>query len=163
MTAVDIASEIAIYHSVDPVDLVVIDYLQLLRAADRKLERHHQIRESVETLVEVAKRLDIPVLILAQLNRKAEDMKGSPQMSWLGESASIEHNSNQVMFLMPGEKEGKIREVSLHVLKNRHGDTGVERLAFRGEHFTFAGYVADDANEVYFGDWAPPGGSVTEF
>jgi len=151
MTARDIASSIAIFHSSEPVDLVLVDYLQLIPSINTRIDRHLQIRQSIEALNSIAKRLDVPILLLAQLNRKAEDMKGNPTLAWLGESASIEQASNQVMFLIPGEDEGRIRETTLWVMKNRHGATGSVRLAFRGEQFKFTGWAAENTNTIELG------------
>lgn len=113
-------------------DCVVIDYLQLIEPEDRKAPREQQVATISRRLKGLAKELQIPVIVLAQINRAVETRTvKKPQLSDLRESGAIEQDSDKVLFLYredyysPGNKPG-IAEVI--VAKNRNGKThpGIE-------------------------------------
>jgi replicative DNA helicase len=129
-------------------DLVVVDYLQLMHApSDRASQsREQEIATISRSLKALAKELSIPVLALSQLNRGVEKRKGEPPMlSDLRESGAIEQDADVVMFLHrddgddrdgPPQPPGETQEVQLIVAKQRQGPTGkVDLVFFRANTF----------------------------
>jgi len=133
-------------------DMVVIDYIQLMRASNFKEGRVQEISEITQGLKALAKELSVPVLALSQLSRAVEqrDLK-KPQLSDLRESGSIEQDADVVMFVYReayylekqeprpatvehAEWQAKMNEVSnlaeIIIGKQRHGPTGNIMLEF---------------------------------
>jgi replicative DNA helicase len=118
-------------------DLLIIDYLQLMRGRDRHENRQQEISEISRSLKELAKELNMPVVALSQLSRAPEQRGGDrrPQLSDLRESGAIEQDADVVIFLYREEMykrddpslQGK---AELIVAKQRNGPTGVVRLQF---------------------------------
>jgi len=130
-----------IRHAAEPLDLIVVDYLQLMEPSDRRVPREQQVSHQSRALARLAKTIGVPVLVLAQLNREADRTGDKPRLSWLRESGAIEQDANQVLFLMrPGADDNSDdppERAALHVLKNRHGRTGVVPLHFNCEAMRF--------------------------
>ncbi len=121
------------------VDLVVVDYLQLMRAvqADGKrfLIREQEIAEISRSLKAVAKELNVPVLALAQLNRAVESRQSKrPQLSDLRESGSLENDADVVLFISPEEPSQETADAQpladIIIAKHRNGPVGEVRLRF---------------------------------
>ncbi|MGH7759680.1 MAG: replicative DNA helicase, partial [Candidatus Dormibacteria bacterium] len=106
-----------------PVDLFVVDYLQLMRASTRSDSRAQEVSEISAGLKSLARELDVPVMAVSQLNRESERRTDRrPQLSDLRDSGSIEQDSDIVMFLYrPGmHEEGTDPGVTeLDIAKNR--------------------------------------------
>lgn len=124
--------------------LLVVDYLQLVKVRGRVESRQVEVAEVSRSLKALSKELAIPVLALAQLNRKVEERKGSPMLSDLRESGAIEQDADSVMFLhrerLEDENEtpaGDTTSVEFHIAKQRNGPVGDARLVFRGEFARF--------------------------
>ncbi len=120
------------------VDLAVIDYLGLMQPAVHRENRVQDISEITRSLKIMAKELNIPVLVCAQLSRGTEQRGAKdrrPVLSDLRESGSIEQDADIVMFLYKESPEAT--EVELNVAKNRHGSTGGVKLHWDGEHTRF--------------------------
>lgn len=116
--------------------LLVIDYLQLMTAADPKLHRHHQIEAISRGLKVLAKELGISVLVLSQLNRASADRE--PESSDLKESGAIEEDADIAALLHPMGNEADGSQLTLLKLaKNRQGRRGRLALAFDGQHQQF--------------------------
>ncbi len=133
-------------------DLVVIDYIQLMRANFTRDGRVQEISEITQGLKALAKELSVPVLALSQLSRAVEQRDDKkPQLSDLRESGSIEQDADVVMFVFReayylqnkeprpatvehAEWQAKMNEVShlaeLIIQKQRHGPTGTIMLEF---------------------------------
>ena len=121
-------------HADMPVDLVVVDYLQLINGSgsDNRVQEVSEISRSLKAL---ARELEVPVLALSQLSRAVESRSPKiPQLSDLRESGSIEQDADLVLFIYredfydrESEKKG-IAE--LHVAKHRNGPTGQINLLF---------------------------------
>ena len=133
-------------------DMIVVDYIQLMRAINTKDGRVQEISEITQGLKAIAKELSVPVLALSQLSRAVEmrdDKK--PQLSDLRESGSIEQDADVVMFVFReayylerkeprpatvehAEWQAKMNEVSnlaeIMISKQRHGPTGNVMLEF---------------------------------
>lgn len=127
--------------------LVVIDYLQLMRATgvSRNANREQEVSKLSSDIKALAKELNVPVLLLAQLNRQAEQ-GGRPKLSQLRESGAIEQDADVVLLLHrdreeaidheEGEEPGGL-ESEVIVAKNRNGETGVVKLMFIGQFTRF--------------------------
>lgn len=138
-------------HKREGIQLVVIDYLQLLRSTSRRAQDNRQIEiaEISAGVKALAKELSIPVIVLAQLNRNPEqrsgDSKGRPRLSDLRESGSIEQDADVVGLLVREkyyaedeesrkEAEGK---ATLIIAKQRNGPTDDVPLTFLEEYTRF--------------------------
>ena len=131
-------------------DLIVIDYLTLMRA-DVKAADGRQVEVAAISggLKKIAKDLDVPVLVLAQLNRDVEKGQGKnarPKLSNLRESGAIEQDADVVVFLHRERDESKDLseearqnglKAELIVEKNRNGGTGITELLFFPELMEF--------------------------
>lgn len=128
-------------------DLIIVDYLQLLQA--KAESRQTEIALISRTLKSIARDLKVPVMALAQLNRKAEERSDHrPMLSDLRESGAIEQDADLVLLLMREEVYGETEEnrdkAQIYVAKNRHGPTGDFTMRFdkrfmRFENFTQQG------------------------
>lgn len=107
-------------------DLVVVDYIQLMRGDGRTGSRNEEVGSISRGLKLLARELDVPVLALSQLNRESVKTKNRrPAMHDLRDSGSLEQDADVVLFL---HKEGDEDEVELSVAKQRMGPTGRMRL-----------------------------------
>ena len=96
----------------DKLDLVVVDYLQLMEPADKRVPREQQVSGLSRSLKALAKELNIPVIALSQLSRASEQRSGSdrrPMLSDLRESGAIEQDADVVMFLYRQDYYKKMR------------------------------------------------------
>ena len=131
------------------VDLVIIDYLQLMSSAKQINNRVQEISEITRNLKIMAKDLNVPVICLSQLSRASEQRPDhKPMLSDLRDSGSIEQDADIVLFLYRegyyASKDGEEAnaEVDLNsaecmVAKNRHGETNVVKLHWQGEFMRF--------------------------
>jgi replicative DNA helicase len=108
-------------------DLVIVDYCQLVQPTKSSMPREQQVAEISRDLKRLAKDLEVPVLLLAQLNREAE--KERPALHHLRESGSLEQDADQVLFLW-NPKPDDPSVVELIIAKNRNGGRGSTRLEF---------------------------------
>ncbi|HKK84872.1 MAG TPA: replicative DNA helicase, partial [Roseovarius sp.] len=145
-------------------DVLMVDYLQLVRAASAKDSRVNEISEITQGLKAIAKELDIPVVALSQLSRQVESRDDKrPQLSDLRESGSIEQDADVVMFVFREEyyverekpSDDRLEEMAawqermerLHgkaeviIGKQRHGPIGSVELSFEGQFTRFGNLV----------------------
>lgn len=111
------------------IQLVVVDYLQLMRTSNRKNStRDREVAELSWGLKTMAREMEVTVLLISQLNRGMEHRANSePMLSDLRDSGAIEQDADGVMMLwVPDEKQRQ--NVSLKLAKNRHGGTGIVPL-----------------------------------
>jgi replicative DNA helicase len=139
----DLRSQARIYKKQGKLDILFIDYLQLMKGTTKRSEqnRHLEIAEITGGLKELAKELNIPVVALSQLNREIEKRKGGkPMLSDLRESGAIEQDADIVM-LLHRKKEKLSEDAEILVAKNRSGVANeVKTLWFDGPTTTFSDY-----------------------
>ena len=149
-------------------DLLIIDYLQLLAGSGKRNSdsRVQEVTEITTSLKALAKELNIPIIALSQLSRQVENRDDKrPQLSDLRESGSIEQDADLVLFLYREEyylerrepREGTTehitwledmnkvhRKAELIIGKHRHGPTGKIDLFFDGSVTRFQDYIQSD-------------------
>jgi replicative DNA helicase len=123
-------------------ELVIIDYLQLMSSGKRVESRQQEVSEFSRALKLLAKELEVPVIAISQLNRGPEQRTDKrPQMSDLRESGSIEQDADMVILLHREdayEKESpRAGEADLIVAKHRNGPTDTITVAFQGHYSRF--------------------------
>jgi replicative DNA helicase len=123
--------------------LIVIDYLQLMTSGKRVESRQQEVSEFSRSMKLLAKELDVPVVALSQLNRGPEQRTDKkPMLSDLRESGSIEQDSDVVLLvhrpdLYEPETE-RAGEADLIIAKHRNGPTATVAVAFQGRYSRFA-------------------------
>jgi replicative DNA helicase len=133
-----------------PVPLVIIDYLQLVAPADTRDQRERQVSRIAEDCKHLAKEFDTHVLALAQVNRGSTQRADSrPTMADLRESGGIEAHADNIILLHRDDQEME-GEIELIIEKNRHGETGKIRLAWR-PHFASVNSMALGPNDYRYG------------
>src|ERR671921_653722 len=156
-------------------DMLVVDYIQLLSGSAKKGEsRVQEVTEITTGLKALAKELDCPILALSQLSRQVEARDDKrPQLSDLRESGSIEQDADVVMFVFreeyyhknkepkPGTEEyfkwqdemGRVHgRAEVIIGKQRHGPTGTVQLAFQADVTRFADLADEDKLPERMGD-----------
>lgn len=129
-------------------DLIVVDYLQLMSGSRRTESRQQEVSAISRELKGLAKELGVPVVALSQLSRAPEARNPpKPMMSDLRESGSIEQDADVVAFIYrddyykPSEENAGIAE--LIISKQRNGPTGTVKLAFLKEFTRFENYFGE--------------------
>jgi len=137
------------------VQFIVVDYLQLMQGVKKYYDsRQQEISDISRSIKALARELDIPILVLSQLNRDVENRPGrEPQLSDLRESGAIEQDADVVLLLVrqefydPNNKPGI---ADLFIAKQRNGPTGKIQLAFESETTTFRNYSHEiEPEEIY--------------
>lgn len=146
LTIMELRAKARRLHARSPLGFIIVDYLQLLSPTDPKVPREQQVAEISRGLKALAKELDVPVLVLSQLNRSAEKENRTPKLSDLRESGSIEQDADVVLMLArPKDADEKFQvaadSAELIVAKQRNGPVGELKLTFlrditRFENFT---------------------------
>lgn len=130
------------------IQLIVIDYLQLLTSGGKSVEsRQQEVSEFSRSIKLLAKELEIPIVAVAQLNRDSEKRNDKrPQVADLRESGSLEQDADVVLLIhredMFNENTEKQGMADIIIGKQRSGPTGIVELAFQG-HFSRFAEVAD--------------------
>jgi replicative DNA helicase len=143
-------------HARQPLGLVIVDYLQLLRAEDSSVNRVEQVGQMSRGLKILARELNIPVIAVSQLSRAVEARPDKrPMLSDLRESGQVEQDSDLVIFIYRDEyynrESERPGEADLIVAKHRNGPVGDVVLTFLSRHPKFANIYRDPT-----GDLGPP-------
>ncbi|MBX3299423.1 MAG: replicative DNA helicase [Acidobacteria bacterium] len=141
-----------LYAEQKQLDLIVIDYLQLMGNAGRFESRQQEVSKISRELKAIARELDVPVVALSQLSRAPESRNPPrPMMSDLRESGSIEQDADVVAFIYRDDyynREGAEEGVAeILVAKQRNGPTGDIRLAFLKEFTRFENLISQNDHE----------------
>ncbi len=134
-------------------DLIVVDYLQLMQATSqsRDSNRVQEVSEISRGLKALARELKVPVIALSQLSRQAEMRESrEPRLSDLRESGAIEQDADLVVFLWrekerADDPDGDGEVINVRLAKHRNGPTGELQLWFKKRQTRFVGYTGDRA------------------
>jgi replicative DNA helicase len=136
-------------------DLIVVDYIQLMQVAGTKENRATEIAEISRSLKALAKELKVPILALSQLNRGVEQrQEKKPVMSDLRESGSLEQDADLILliyreeFYDPNTTRKGIADII--VAKHRNGPTGEVQMTFLGQYTKFENYAPESYAEGVF-------------
>jgi replicative DNA helicase len=136
-------------------DLIVVDYLQLMQVTGTKENRATEISEISRSLKALAKELKVPVIALSQLNRGVEQrVEKKPVMSDLRESGSLEQDSDLILLIYREEVYDKNTTrkgiADIIIAKQRNGPIGDFQLTFLGEYTKFENYAPESYAEGVF-------------
>jgi replicative DNA helicase len=138
-------------------DLVVVDYLQLMQATtnSKDANRVQEVSEISRGLKALARELSVPVIALSQLSRQPEMRESKePRLSDLRESGAIEQDADLVVFLWRDKERGSDDQetdgevVNLKLAKHRNGPTGEVQLWFKKRQTRFVSYAGERFAEV---------------
>lgn len=118
-------------------DLLVIDYLQLVKNSGQFTNREQQVADISRTLKLLSLELEIPIIALCQLNRNAA--KAVPTMADIRESGSIEQDADNIIFLYAQNEDSNIVIVDLQ--KQRAGNTGTLKIKFNKGNSEFVNFA----------------------
>ncbi|MCR5655087.1 MAG: replicative DNA helicase [Lachnospiraceae bacterium] len=146
ITASELRSKCRKFKVENGLDLVIIDYLQLMSGSGKGAasdSRNQEISEISRSLKAVARELDVPVIALSQLSRSVEGRSDKrPMLSDLRDSGAIEQDADVVMFIYRDDyynKDSKEQGVAeINIAKQRNGPIGTTKLAWLGEYTKFA-------------------------
>ena len=132
-------------------DLIVVDYLQLVQASRGTDSRQQEVAEISRNLKQLAREMDCPVIALSQLSRETEK-RGAPILADLRESGAIEQDADIVLFLSNVQQEKgdsnlpltNPRDVYLSIAKHRNGSLGKVMMSFNAET---GSYIAKENRE----------------
>src|SRR5437879_8920821 len=131
----------------EKVDVIVVDYLQLVRTGGEDENRVQEIATITRNLKALARELDVVIIGLSQLSRAAGDAGGEPKLSTLREGGSLEQDSDLVVMLWRDREEtpaGAPRLINGSIAKNRNGPTGIFQLLFESEQAKVFSKASDD-------------------
>lgn len=140
-------------RSYGKLDLIVIDYLQLMRVPGHSEHRASEISEISRSLKALAKELNVPVVVLSQLNRSLEQRpEKRPVMSDLRESGAIEQDADLIVFIYRDEVYNKDSHdkgtAEVIIGKQRNGPIGTVRLTFLGQFSRFENFSLEQMMHV---------------
>ncbi|WGW11840.1 replicative DNA helicase [Saxibacter everestensis] len=148
MSLVEIRAKCRRLKQRNNLQLVVIDYLQLMSSGKKVESRQQEVSEFSRALKLLAKEIQVPVIALSQLNRGPEQRTDKkPMISDLRESGSIEQDADMVILLhredLYDKESGRAGEADLIVAKHRNGPTDTITVAFQGHYSRFVDMAHD--------------------
>lgn len=146
LTIMELRAKARRIHARKKLGMIIVDYLQLISGTDPRAPREQQVAEVSRGLKALAKELDVPVLVLSQLNRSSEKENRTPRLSDLRESGSIEQDADVVLMLSrPKDADEKFQVAAgaadLIVAKQRNGPVGDLKLTFLQEITRFENFT----------------------
>lgn len=146
ITAMELRSKVRRLKAQYDLQLVIIDYLQLMGGSGigREENRQQQISEISRSLKSLAREINVPIIALSQLSRSVESRQNKkPMLSDLRESGSLEQDADIVMFLYredyyAHEIDEKNNEAEIIIAKHRNGPTDTVKLFFHKDFTAFA-------------------------
>jgi replicative DNA helicase len=151
-TVVEMGAKARRLQSDKGLDLVIVDYLQLISARGRFNNRNEEVTSISRGLKALAKELQVPVLVMSQLTRAPERDERRPQLADLRESGAIEQDADVVLFInrpgfykadAPDEERNK---AELIMAKQRNGPTGILRFVFLNTFTRFEQQAGGDVD-----------------
>ncbi len=119
-------------------DLVIVDYLQLMESAKNRENRQQEVSEISRRMKLLAKELNVPLILVSQMSRGAEVRKEKPQLHDLRDSGAIEQDADIVAFLYKNKAQEADNElIELIIAKFRNGQTGNMAFKWDGKSFAF--------------------------
>ena len=150
LTILELRAKARRVHNQHPLGLVIVDYLQLLSGTDSKASREQQIAEISRGVKGLAKELNVPVLVLSQLNRDSEKERRQPRLSDLRESGAIEQDADLVLLLSKKFDENGLEDLEgdavtrdLIIAKQRNGPVGSIPLTYLRPYTRFENYTRE--------------------
>ncbi len=163
-TPVEILSKCRRLKREHGLDVIMIDYLQLMNGVSKSKDgnRQQEISEITRNLKIAARELDVPIIVLSQLSRAVEARKDHrPMLSDLRESGAIEQDADIVLFIYNPEQYNDVVSedppgvCELIIAKHRNGALGTVKLRWCGEITTYKDYN-ENANDASLAQMAPP-------
>jgi len=141
MTVTDIRAKSRRLQSMKGIDLIIVDYLQLMESSSGE-NRQQEIANISRNLKSLSKELDVPIIAVSQLNRAAEAREDKrPRLGDLRESGAIEQDADIVMMLYRDDYYDPTSELTgvaeINIVKNRSGETGKVSMNFQKEFTQF--------------------------
>jgi len=152
----EIASKARRLKAEHGLELLILDYLQLMEAGGRYESRNLEIAAITRGLKQLAKEINVPVIALSQLSRQPERRSGDhrPQLADLRESGSIEQDADLVMFIYRDEmydRDSPDKGIAELILsKHRNGQTGTVKMVFLSETTKFCNLAQQDSSPPPF-------------
>lgn len=150
----EIRSKAGLFKANSNVGLIIIDYLQLIKGRENSERREQEISEISHELKSLAKELDMPIIVISQLNRALESrIYKRPQLVDLRDSGAIEEDADLILFIYRDEVYNKAEDnpkmglAEIIIGKHRNGPVGAVELAFLSKYTSFE-ELAPDYNEA---------------
>jgi replicative DNA helicase len=135
LTPLELRSKSRRHASQHPLDLIIIDYMQLMHVSGRTENRQNEISFISRSIKGLARELSVPIVTLSQLSREAEkDDRGLPKLAHLRESGAIEQDADVVIILArppSTDREERDNVIIVNIAKQRNGPTGRFELLFK--------------------------------
>ncbi|MBI1871072.1 MAG: replicative DNA helicase [Chlamydiae bacterium] len=153
LSATELRAKARRFKSAYNIELLIVDYLQLMQSfqSNRSENRQQEISEISRSLKSLARELNIPIIVLSQLNRAAENRpENKPRLSDLRESGAIEQDADAVILLLRREyynPEDSPGEADIIIAKQRNGPTGDMKLTFVSEFTRFENHSPREEGE----------------
>lgn len=112
--------------------IIFVDYLTLIRHGEARTPRYERVGEVSKQLKQLARELNVPVVVLSQVGRQAEGQM--PNLADLRQSGEIEEDSDIIMF-MHRDRDGQLTQINVE--KNRNGETGPLEMIFNKDYVRF--------------------------